>query len=250
MQRPIKILVLLFDCVEVLDFAGPYDVFSMANLAVEGGKPPACGQHGLAYDLSTVSRDGGTVTALHGLRVQADYSFETCPVGEFDVVVVPGSGPDVVRAFVGDRATEAQRDVVDWVAKRCADTRIVASVCVGALFLAKVGALEGRQATTHHGALADLARLAPGAEVLAGARYVHNALDPDAPADEGRHLLLSAGVSAGIDLALYMLRALLGGDSVADATAQIMEFNPTSNGARRIPMRTASARVQPDRKVG
>ena len=76
---------------------------------------------------------------------------------------------------------------------------------------------------------ADLARLAPGAEVLAGARYVHNALDPDAPADEGRHLLLSAGVSAGIDLALYMLRALLGGDSVADATAQSMEFNPTSN---------------------
>lgn len=226
MKRPIKILVLLYDCVEVLDFAGPYDVFSMANLVVDAGAPPACGQHGLAYDISTVSRDGGTVTALHGLRVQADYSFETCPVGEFDVLILPGSGPKVVGDFIKD---PSNKPVLEWIRVRCGDTRIVASVCVGALFLASVGVLEGRRATTHHGALADLARLAPGAEVIPGARYVHNVVDPTKPVDEGRHLLLSAGVSAGIDLSLYMLRTLLGGAPVADATATLMEFNPSSN---------------------
>ncbi len=217
MKKEWNIYFLLYDCVEVLDFSGPFDVFSMANLGIKAPATP-CTEPGRFFKLHTVSETGEMVTALHGLKVQPDYSFENCPVDEIDLLIIPGSGPSTVMDFIAKN-----QPVIDWVSARKDHVEIMASVCVGALILGKAGGFDHLKATTHHGALKELPCYAPTAEVVPGARYVDNTLE------NGRRVLSSAGVSAGMDLAFYILRNIIGNDALANNTATVMEYNGTSN---------------------
>ncbi|MEM8711691.1 MAG: DJ-1/PfpI family protein [Planctomycetota bacterium] len=225
MARPWNIFFLLYDCVETLDFAGPYDVFSMANLAIEDPSPGSCNEPGHFFDLKTVSASGDTVTALHGLRIEPDYGFDSCPVDSIDVLIIPGSGPQTVVRFIEDPQNAA---VLEWITSRCKHVPIVASVCVGALFLGKVGAFDHREATTHHQAYEQLQRYAPKAILRPGARYADSSPQADPPSSEPR-ILSSAGVSAGLDLAFYILRHVLGNDAIARSTATLMEYSERPN---------------------
>ncbi len=218
-----NIFFLLFDYVEVLDFTGSFDVFSMANIPVPQppGQPPNYDQ-GHAFKLYTVSEAGGKVTALHGLKIEPDYSFATCPNDAIDVLIIPGASPDIIKKFIDENPS-----VIDWLKQRLGHVPVVASVCVGALILATAGGFDGLQCTTHHGSIGDLKKILDArdarATIIPGARYIDN------PDSENPRILSSAGVSAGIDQAFYMLREILGNDTLAGSTATIMEYNETRN---------------------
>lgn len=193
---------LIFDEVEVLDFSGAFDVFSMSNFAA--------GER--IFDLHTVSETGGLVTALHGLKIQPDYSFATCPTTDIDILIVPGFPPQKADEFIARHPR-----VVSWIADRGESVEVLASVCVGALLVGKAGLFARLRATTHHSALGKLREYAPDAKIIPGARYV----------DNGR-IMASAGVSAGLDLSFHILHKLCGAE-IALRTANVMEYNWTVN---------------------
>ena len=155
------------------------------------------------------------------LEGNADYSIDDCPNDEIDILMIPGGYPRAMEDFDKDHPR-----LVKWVRERHGQVEMLASVCYGALVLAHAGLLDGLQVTSHHGALPALRRLAPKARIVPGARYVDNG-------EAG--VLCAAGVSAGFDLALHMVRRLLGADDpaagivAADKASQIMEYNATTN---------------------
>jgi transcriptional regulator GlxA family with amidase domain len=187
-----NVAILLFDDVEVLDFAGPFEVFAVTD---------ALRAHEV-FNVVTVSPLPGTVRAINGLKVVPGYTLEDCP--QPHILVVPGGR--------GTRALLANRVLIDWIRIRARESEVTMSVCTGALLLARAALLDGLRVTTHHGALDELRTLAPGAIVEPGPRF-H---------DNGR-VLTSAGVSAGIDCSLYLVGRMLGADA-ADATATQMEY--------------------------
>ena len=188
------VAILVFDDVEVLDFAGPFEVFAVTDEL-----------RGYAtFNVVTVAPAEGVVRARNGLHVVPDHTLESCPPAE--ILVVPGG--------FGTRALLRNDEVLAWVRARAAAAEIVMSVCTGALVLARVGVLDGLRVTTHHELLALLAELAPTAVVDAGARF-H---------DNGR-VLTAAGISAGIDCALHVVRRELGAEA-AEQTARYMEYGP------------------------
>jgi transcriptional regulator GlxA family with amidase domain len=185
--------VFVFDEVEVLDFAGPVQVFSTA--ARVATTAPAA-----AFDTFTVAA-APTVVARGGLTLVPRHLFGTAP--SIDVLVIPGG---VVTAELGKPA------VIDWIAARAATARLTASVCTGAFLLAKAGLLAGKTATTHWEDIADFRAQFPDVRVEETLRYV----------DEGR-IVTSAGISAGIDMSLYLV-ARLADESVALKTARQMDY--------------------------
>ena len=187
--------ILLFDDVEVLDFAGPFEVFSVAGRNAGRGEP--------SFVVSTVASRPGPVVARNGLTVVPHFTVANSPA--FDIVVVPGG--------YGSRALLADETVLDWVRRRDADAELTLSVCTGALVLGAAGLLNGLEATTHHGALDELRRWAPAAKVLPDARIV----------DNGR-VILSGGISAGIDMSLHVVARLLGMEQARE-TARYMEYD-------------------------
>ncbi len=196
-----KIAIVLFDEVEVLDFAGPFEVFSVTGKR-NTGEP---------YEVFTVA-EKETITARNNLVVKPTYLFENAPAA--DIFLVPGGGgyyPDG-KPF-GSRREMDNPVMVNWVKQQNAKAELVLSVCTGALILAKAGLLEGLQATTHFMAVDALKQLAPTTKVLADQRYV----------DNGK-VILSAGVSAGIDMAFYVV-ARLQGPEVALETARYMQYD-------------------------
>jgi transcriptional regulator GlxA family with amidase domain len=170
-----EIAIVLFDGAEELDWAGPWEVFA----AWRDGWPDD------GIGVFTVASTKEPVVCAKGLRVLADHTWETAP--EADVVVWPGGRG--TRPMLGD---EEVRMRVRSLAER-AD--VMASVCTGALVYADAGLLAGRRATTHWGSLERLAEL--GAEV-----------DPDARWVDHGDVITSAGVSAGIDMALHLVARL------------------------------------------
>jgi transcriptional regulator GlxA family with amidase domain len=184
--------ILLFDDAEVLDFAGPFEVFSV------------CGRRSQLdpFHVVTVSERGQPITARNGLVVTPRHSFANCP--PLDIVLVPGG--------FGTRREMRNAVVLEWVTARARSCEFLLSVCTGSLILASAGLLERRHATTHHMAFAELRAAAPGASIHESARIVDNGT-----------LLCSSGVSAGIDMALYLV-SRLHGDDVARETARYMEY--------------------------
>jgi transcriptional regulator GlxA family with amidase domain len=177
-RNKICVAILLFDDVEVLDFAGPYEVLSAS--ADEGGESYA--------QVVTVSQYA-TIRCRGGLRVLSDCTFGELPA--VDVLIVPG-GP-------GARAEPKDQDaVVRFIREYSARSRIVASVCTGAFLMARAGLLAGRRATTHSSRLEEFATKFPDTCVI-----------PKTVVDEG-HIITSAGVASGIDLALHLLAKLFG----------------------------------------
>jgi len=191
--------ILIFDDVEVLDFAGPYEVLSRAR--TEPGVASRRSDATAPFQVFTVARTREPVRAVGGLQVTPDHGFADAP--PIDLLVVPGG--------FGTRPLLDDAEVCGWIARTAAGARLVTSVCTGALLLAKAGLLRGRRATTHWGALELLKTTDPSIQVEHGGRFV----------DDG--VMTSAGISAGIDLALGVVERV-SGKAVADETAHYMEY--------------------------
>ncbi|MGW4366805.1 GlxA family transcriptional regulator [Nocardia takedensis] len=183
-----RIGILVFDGVKMLDFVGPAEVFVEANQAVDD------------YEVVLISPDGRPVQTSIGVRMEVTVS--TAEAGRFDTVLVPGSELPPSR-FVTPKVVAATRQL-SW------STRRLASVCSGAFVLAETGAFDGRRATTHWKFAEDLAR-----------RYPSIAVQPDALFTRDGNLYSSAGVAAGIDLALALVEEDHGAD-VARRVAQLL----------------------------
>ncbi len=199
---PRHVAILLFDEVEVLDFAGPFEVFSV------------CGRRSQLepFVVSTVSERGQEIQARNGLAVRPTHSFASCPA--IDILLIPGG--------FGTRREMRNPVVLEWVARHGRNAQFLLSVCTGALVLGSAGLLDGLGATTHHLAFDELRAAAPGANVYDKARIV----------DNGR-VVLSSGVSAGIDMSLYVV-SRLHGDDLAMETAHYMEYTGRWNEQSRI----------------
>ena len=187
-----SVAILVFDDVEVLDFCGPFEAFSVAGF-VEGETP---------FKVSLVAETPEPVRARNGLRVLPDSTLETCPAP--DILVVPG-GP-------GTRPLIKNERVLEWLKEMVTPTRTTVSVCSGALLLGRAGLLDGLHATTHHRALDELRRIAPEAIVHTDKRYIWNG-----------ELVIAAGVSSGIDASLDVVSRLCG-ETMARSTANYMEY--------------------------
>jgi transcriptional regulator GlxA family with amidase domain len=195
-----KIAIVLFDDVEVLDFAGPFEVFSVTGRR-NTGEP---------YEVFTVA-EKETIAARNNLNIKPTYLFDNAP--KADIFLVPGGGGYYAdgRPF-GSRREMDNPLMLDWVKQQYAQAELALSVCTGALIMAKAGLLNGLQATTHFMAVDALKEISPTTKVLADQRYV----------DNGK-VILSAGVSAGIDMAFYVV-AKLQGPEVGLETAQYMQY--------------------------
>jgi len=191
--------ILLFDDVEVLDFAGPFEVFSRTRLVA--GAASRRSEESAPFQVFTVAETPGPVTATGGLRVLPHHTFADAPA--IDLLVVPGG--------FGARRLLERNTVLDWIRAQAEGARHVTSVCTGSLLLARAGLLAGRRATTHWSALDALAALDPTISVQADARVVHDGV------------VSSAGVAAGIDMAFALVEMLCGPD-VADDTARYIDY--------------------------
>jgi transcriptional regulator GlxA family with amidase domain len=193
MSIPRIVSILVFDDVEILDFAGPYEVF---NLAGELSKPPA-------FHVHSVGLAARPVTARGKLVVTPHYSMDDCP--QADILLVPGG--------YGTRPLLRHGKLLQWLADQAARVELLLSVCTGALLLAKAGLLEDRKATTHHDAFDLLAEISPTSTVVRDQRFVQ----------ASDRIFTAGGISAGIDLALFMVEKITGGE-LARAVAAEMEY--------------------------
>jgi transcriptional regulator GlxA family with amidase domain len=198
MER-IKTGILIFDDVEVLDFAGPFEVFSRTRLVA--GVESRRSEDSAPFDVFTVARTRDPITATGGLTVVPRYGFADAP--EIDLVLVPGG--------FGTRPLLHDEAILDWIRGTAAAARYVTSVCTGSLLLGQAGLLQGRRATTHWASLDLLESLDVGVTVERDLRVV----DDD--------VITSAGVASGIDMAFYLVESLFGKE-VADETAKYIEY--------------------------
>lgn len=196
--------ILIFENVEVLDFAGPFEVFSRTRLVP--GIESRRSEDGAPFHVFTVARSRASVRATGGLEVVPAHDFADAP--PIDLLVVPGG--------FGTRALLEDEGSLDWIRRTAAGARKVASVCTGSLLLARAGLLEGRRATTHWGALDLLASLGR-VSVDRHARYVEDGV------------FSSAGVASGIDLSFRIVEVLFGRE-VADDTARYVEYRRSAEG--------------------
>ena len=181
------VAILLFEGVELLDFAGPAEVFIVAA-------------EGKAFRVVTVAETTEPLKTMGGVTVKPDFTFEKAPTA--DIVVVPGGNTGAVG--------KAGRE---WLKKASADAEVTLSVCFGAFLLADVGLLDGVEATTHHWAVERLKVAAPKCKVVTGKRFV----------DSGK-VVTTAGVTAGIDGALHVVERLLGKEAVRWTAEEWMEY--------------------------
>ncbi|WP_088834892.1 DJ-1/PfpI family protein [Paenibacillus tyrfis] len=188
--------ILLFDQVEILDFAGPYEVF---GLAVHDRYQPT---ERLLFNVTTISESGSLVVTENNLKVTPDYSLTTAPA--YDLLVIPG-GPGVRKALLNQA-------LVNWVRARSGDTPWITSVCTGALLLAQAGLLDGKKATTHIDSIDWMRTQFPAIDVIDGVKYV----------DEDR-IVTSGGVACGMHMSLHMVDRLAGRE-VAEDVSRIMQF--------------------------
>jgi putative intracellular protease/amidase len=184
-----NVAIVLFPGVELLDFAGPGEVFSAAH-----------DKDGAAFRVYTVAQSKDPVSSRGFVTITPQYSFEDCP--KPDIVVVPGGQVPTENAALRE-----------WLRAKSKDAELMMSVCNGAVVYAAAGLLRGLEATTHHGALQEVALLEPEAKVFSNRRFV----------DNGR-VLTAAGISAGIDGALHVVERFCG-EEVAWQTARYMEYD-------------------------
>lgn len=187
------VALLLFPDVEVLDFAGPFEVFSVAAQAID----PA------PFRVVTVAASTAQLATIGGLQVVPDTDLDNCP--QADILLIPGGN--------GSRRAMRDEKVMAWLARQAEGAEIVASICTGALLLGKLGLLDGLRATTHWTAIEELRATSPRIDVWPGARFI----------DNGKYLT-SAGISAGIDMSLYLVKRLCG-QALVDLVLREMEYD-------------------------
>jgi transcriptional regulator GlxA family with amidase domain len=191
--------ILIFDAMELLDMAGPYEVFTTAS-RVHARTQPA-GADAL-FTVTMIGRTATPVRARAGLQVTPDATLAAHP--RLDCALVPGG---VVSHELQQPAT------IDWIAAQRRTAAVLASVCTGALLLAQAGVLDGLSATTHWEDLDELRALRPAVNVRDGVRWV----------DEGA-VVTSAGISAGIDMSLHLVERLHSRE-LALRTARQMDYD-------------------------
>ena len=182
--------ILLFDDVEELDFAGPWEVFTAAR---RDGDPVVV----------TIAAEDRPVRAAKGLRVLPDHTFADAP--DLDILLVPGGQ--------GTRREVSNPVLIEWIQKVSARCEWVTSVCTGALLLHEAGPAQGKRVTTHFDFIESL-RERGNVTVLDNVRYVRDG-----------NLVTSAGVSAGIDMALWLVGQIYGVER-ARTTQKRMEYDP------------------------
>ena len=190
-----KVGILLFNEVEVLDFAGPFEVFSITTYPEENVKP---------FEVKTVAQTNEIIRTRNGLQVAPHYSFTDNP--SFDTLIIPGG--------YGAEEIEIHNDVVlNWIKENMPKVSLMTSVCTGAFLLAKAGLLEGKKATTHWMDIDRLESEFDTITVMRDVKYV----------DEGS-IITSGGVSAGINMSFHIIKKLLG-EEIARTTAKRMEYD-------------------------
>ncbi|HUQ18406.1 MAG TPA: DJ-1/PfpI family protein [Gemmatimonadaceae bacterium] len=199
MSNKMRVGIFIFDSVEVLDFAGPFEVFSRTRTV--GGVESRRSDDTAPFEVFTVARTLDAVTAIGGLVVSPHFSWSSAPL--IDLLVVPGGFG--VRQLLDDF------EVIKWIVGTSARSTHVTSVCTGALLLARAGLLKGRRATTHWGAYDLLASIDPSIDVVRDERVVRDGI------------VSSAGVSAGIDMSFDVVERICG-KTVADETAHYIEY--------------------------
>jgi putative intracellular protease/amidase len=184
-QEPRNVGIFLYEGVELLDFAGPGEVFSASG-----------------FNTFTLSVDGQTITSQRFVEIKPQYSIDNAPTP--DIIVFPGGN-------AGPSANDP--NIVAWIKKLNYDGTQFMSVCTGAFILARAGLLENKSVTTHWGSTKSLAQKYPATTVLEDTRWV----------DHGS-VITTAGVSAGIDGALHFV-ARVKGEEAARNTARYMEYD-------------------------
>jgi len=187
-----RIGIVLFEGVEELDFAGPWEVFRMAATLREG------------VEVFTLAQADGPVRCAKGLRVLPDLRLDAA--GDLDVVLVPGG--------IGTRREVENPAMIDWLRKVAPGCAFVTSVCTGSLLLCEAGLARGRRVTTHWSFVETLRQRYADTQVLEAVRYVRDG-----------NLVSAAGVSAGIDMSLWLCGQLWG-TQCARRTQRLMEYDP------------------------
>lgn len=188
-----NVAVFIFNGVQIVDYAAPYEVFGQARTNV-----------------FTVAEKPDAITTAMGTKVIPSYTFADCP--HVDVLVTPGGG----GSHAGDGAVGDQMNnpkAIAWIQQKAAESSLVLSVCNGAFLLAKAGLLDGLEATTFYGLIDDLRTAAPKTKIVRNRRFV----------DNGK-IITSAGLTSGIDASLHVVERLFGRDR-ALSTALHMEYN-------------------------
>lgn len=196
-QRMRRVGILIFDDVEILDFCGPFEVFSVAR---------PVGEHAAEnrlFEVVTIAEEDRLINCRGGLMVKPHFTTGEHP--PLDILVVPGGQ--------GTRRERLNNKLLDWITIQHAETEITASVCTGAFLLAERGFLDGKRATTHWNSVEWMKSQYPEVQMLSDTRVV----------DEG-HVITSAGISAGIDMSLQLV-GRLHGPEVAAWTARSMEYD-------------------------
>lgn len=189
-----NVAILIFDEVEVLDFCGPLEVFGVAGRRTLPEMP---------FSVYTIAQENRLIKARNNLVVQPNYTFADCP--KPDILLIPGG--------YGTRQEQYNETLLAWIKAQFDSLELLLSVCTGSLILGRTGLLDGLQATTHWAAMDELCEAAPHSTVCPDDRWV----------DNGK-IVTSAGVSAGIDMALYVVGRLYGAE-VANGTARTMQYD-------------------------
>ncbi|HEX3961538.1 MAG TPA: GlxA family transcriptional regulator [Trebonia sp.] len=215
-----RVLFVLFDGVQSLDVTGPLEVLAHAYAAK--GEP--------AYEVCTASLSGQPTRSSSGLRLVPDAALASLPGTPLDLLIVPG----------GPGARHADPQLVSWLRDHARQAGRVASVCTGAFLLAEAGLLAGRRVTTHWAYCAKLA-----------GKYPDITVDPDPIFIKDGNLSTSAGVTAGIDLALALVEDDLGRDTALAVARQLVVFlrRPGSQSQFSAQLAAQSASRQPLREV-
>lgn len=191
--------ILLFPHVEILDFAGPLEVFSSASaIGDDPDSPPD-----RLCNVFTVAESMEPIRCNNPLTVMPEYTLDSCP--HMDILLVPGGR--------GTRPALERPELIQWIIARAEQAELTTSVCTGSFLLAKAGLLDGKSATTYFASVPFMREHFPNVDTQENVRWV----------DQG-DIVTSAGVSAGIDMSLYLLQRLYGKD-IADNTAQNIEYD-------------------------
>jgi transcriptional regulator GlxA family with amidase domain len=208
-----RVGILIFPEVEVLDFCGPFEVFSVTRLnEAKRREEPS------PFEVLLVAESLEPISTIGGMCVLPHRTLRTCP--PLDILLVPGGW--------GTRREMNNPRLLTWIKKRAQQVELLTSVCTGALILGSTGLLDGRTATTHWKSLDRMRQQFPKVKVDRRRHVV----------DDG-NLITSAGISAGIDLALHVV-ARYCGQRIARATARHMEYPYSKSNSRRVPLKTAS----------
>ncbi|MBD0833219.1 DJ-1/PfpI family protein [Aestuariibaculum sediminum] len=193
MTKKINVGIFIFNEVEVLDFAGPFEVFSL----VEDNNQKI-------FNVITIGEGNKLLSARNGLKVHSDYLFNNHP--KLDILIIPGG-------YGAEHIEIKNKCLLNWIKEQSNKVQILASVCTGALLLAECGLLNNKKATTHWMDLDRLEQDYPKIEVVRDVKFV----------DEG-NLLTSGGISAGINMSFHIIKRLLGKE-IAEHTAKRMEYD-------------------------